>query len=208
MPGCADGPKGVGALGGWVYLKSYANGTGASQNATSVFDVTQGSIYPYVTNKAVYVCPDDNQGQVNGLSYALNQCVDEPSHSTVPVTPGENSAKFDDPADIMLLGEEAAGVGVTVAGLGNTPNSVTGTTDDGYLDFWYYNNTNKELAGSTFPNYLSTRHSMGSDVLFVDGHVKWQNQSNLYKPDPQPSSTWSYPYYSIMTGDSSTDSCN
>jgi prepilin-type N-terminal cleavage/methylation domain-containing protein len=228
-PGCADGPGQAGnlmqtgnppVLGGWVVDLNYV-AVGPNNNSTSKFDVTQGSIYPYVKSKDVYVCPDDVQGQVNGLSYAINSCVVEPqswkaAHGNTDVLPGLNLAQFDDTSGMMLLAEEAAGAG----GPGGVPNSVNGTTDDGFLDFAY--GYLHPVPGD--PNFFSNRHgggaagatngvgsNGGSEVLYIDGHVKWENVASLYTPDPfsatPGATTWSMPFYSILTGSNHTVSC-
>jgi prepilin-type N-terminal cleavage/methylation domain-containing protein/prepilin-type processing-associated H-X9-DG protein len=218
QPGCADGPGGVNQTGGWVYELSYDD----TSSANSKFDVTQGSIWTYVKSKQVYTCPDDTHGQNNGLSYAINSCIDQPqaykTTNNVKVLPGLNAAQFDDPSDIMLLCEEAAGVGNTIGGK-TYPNSLTGTTDDGYLDFAFgYSSTTPG-----YPNLFSTRHggtgttvnnvsnggnSGGSNVVFLDGHAKWQSIGQLYKTDPTTGTpSWSIPYYTILTGDQPNLSC-
>jgi len=209
-PGCADGPNGKGVTGGWVYDTNYVDGTAAGNaNATSSFDVTQGSLYGYVKNKQVYVCPDDSQGQINGLSYAINQCLDAAAQVAAPsaanasgmLTPGISIAQFDDTSDTMLFCEEAAGLQNTTQAK-PFPNTLTGTTDDGFLNFTY-----GYVNGPT-PNLISTRHSLGSEVVFLDGHVKWLSQGALYNPDPTTGTNpWKDPYYAIMTGDSHPPAC-
>jgi prepilin-type N-terminal cleavage/methylation domain-containing protein len=217
LPGVVDGP-GNGQItstnppftGGWVVDLNYDD-TG---NAKSHFDVVDGSIYVYVKSKQVYVCPDDAQGQINGLSYALNQCVESPTQSTTSwVRNGLNIATFDDTSGIMLLCEEAAGVELNDPALGFViPNTLTGTTDDGFLNFSYgYTHPSNSI-----PNLFSTRHTSGggsfktnggnqtgggSEVLFLDDHVKYENQGNLFAPDPTTGSgSWTEPYYTLMTG--------
>jgi prepilin-type N-terminal cleavage/methylation domain-containing protein/prepilin-type processing-associated H-X9-DG protein len=64
-PGDWGGPPGAGAVGGWVYCASFGNTPGPGY-----FDVTFGSLFPYVKNKQVYVCPNDRTG--SGCSYELN----------------------------------------------------------------------------------------------------------------------------------------
>ncbi len=216
MPGCADGPNGLKQIGGWVYDEGDSTGKyNAGGNANNKFDVTMGSLYTYVKSKGVYVCPDDNQGSLNGLSYAINSCVVQPqSYKVAPnslsVLPGLSLSEFTDTSGMMLLCEEASGV----AGPGGVPNSVTGTTDDAFLDFAY----GFDHPGTTGdPNLFSTRHggssnsTGGSDLLFVDGHVKWYTAGNLYVQDPTSSpttaTTWTRPYYAVMTGTNHTDGC-
>ena len=59
---------------------------------------------------------------------------------------GKSLAAFDTPSSWMLFAEEAFG------------SQATGSTDDAFI---------------TPGNSISNRHTLGSNVAFVDGHVKW-----------------------------------
>ena len=144
-----------------VWMSVAANGSATTPGA---FDPAQGSIYPYVKSTAVYLCPDDgfNRSVVNGGvtypgdSYAINGCLDQPgiiaSHGFAA---GKNEVVFDSPSNIMLLCEEdSSGVA----------RPTGGSTDDAY-----------ELFNG---NQISYRHTGGSNILFLDGHVKWINDPN------------------------------
>ncbi len=148
LPGATDGPLGANVAGGWVLYHAF----GVSP-APASFDVTQGGLYPFVRSKAVYVCPDDGVGQTSGDSYAVNACA--LSSANVPANPpqprpGKSLAAFDAPASLLLLGEEDA----------DFHDHTTGSTNDAYLSLF-------------FDDAVSSRHSGGSDVSFLDGHVKW-----------------------------------
>jgi len=150
LPGEIDGGYGgSGHTGGWMYLKE------CPASAAGDFDPVRGSIFAYVSSKAVYVCPDDSLGQLYGDSYAVNQCTmnfDESLSPPQEPQPGKSMADFNDPALMMLLSEE-----------GN-PDDVSQTTDDGSLWLHY--------------NKLSQRHTGRSNVVFVDGHLKSYSWSN------------------------------
>lgn len=144
LPGATDGGRGgAGVLGGWIDDLVWSV-------AKPKFDPTLGSIYPYVGNTKVYVCPDDSVGERSGDSYAVNSCTSVNNGNTQP-HPGKPLSKISAPASFLLIGEES--------------NSQYGTdsTDDGNL--WYGANT------------VSRRHSGGSNMAFVDGHMKW------YRPE-------------------------
>ncbi len=155
MPGATDGPQGTSISGGWVFYT--ALGSGLSH---AMFDVTRGSVCPYVGNREVFVCPDDSIGQANGLSYALNSCTVDTSAdiNTVSGTSasipqprrGKTLAAFEAPAGEILLAEEAADLGYW------QPAS----TNDGYFSLFYGDS-------------VSVRHTDGSNVSFLDSHVKW-----------------------------------
>ncbi len=154
MPGATDGGSGgAGVEGGWIYFQAFSE-----PPLPHVFDPARGGIYSYVKATAVYVCPDDGPGQLAGDSYAVNSCVTD-THTRRQPNPGKTLAAFDAPASFALLTEEAFADD-------SRPNAVA-STDDGIL--WY-----------TSPyNTLSTRHSGGSNVAFVDGHVKWYRPAAL-----------------------------
>ena len=97
----------------------------------------------------MYVCPDDSVGQVSGNSYAVNYCT-EVQGATQPHV-GRILAQFDTPSSMMELSEEAA-----------TGTSNKDCTDDGILWYRYL-----------IVNNVSKRHTGGSNVALMDGHVKW-----------------------------------
>lgn len=147
VPGATCCAAGSGKSGGWVYFGAFQ-----ANVAPNSFDVTKGSLYPYVKSKGVYVCPDDSEGQRSGNSYSLNSCVDGAA-AVNAVYPGKTLAAFDSASSWMLLAEEAA----------YTPE--TNSSDDGYL-----------LYGV---NKFSVRHTSGSDVAFLDGHVKYYRTEQI-----------------------------
>jgi len=149
LPGAIDvGNGGAGVSGGWMFLDATAD---------TKFNPAAGSLYPYVKNAQVYVCPDDGDGQQSGDSYAVNSCTIErnPSGSTDTQQPhpGRSLALFDNPSTFLLLGEEG------------DPSLPGVSTDDAIL--WYP------------VNLLSGRHSGGSNISFVDGHIKWYTPASV-----------------------------
>ena len=144
LPGAADGQAGANVTGGWVVYHVF----GVSPSP-ALFDVTLGSLYPFVRSPQVYLCPDDGQSRLSGDSYAVNACAETPADAPQPRL-GKPLAAFDAPASLMLLGEEDA----------DFHDHTTGSTNDAYLSLF-------------FDDAISSRHSGGSNVSFVDGHVKW-----------------------------------
>ena len=144
LPGATDGPAGASVTGGWVLYRVF----GVSP-APAVFDVAGGGLYPFVRSAQVYLCPDDGQGRLSGNSYAVNSCAEAPANSPQP-RQGKSLAAFDASTSLMLLGEEDA----------DFRDHTTGSTNDGYLSLF-------------FDDAISSRHAGGSNVSFVDGHVKW-----------------------------------
>jgi prepilin-type N-terminal cleavage/methylation domain-containing protein/prepilin-type processing-associated H-X9-DG protein len=144
LPGATDGPMGANVSGGWVLYHVFG-----AKPIPAMFDVTQGGLYPFIKSRQVYQCPDDAQGETSGDSYAVNSCAEDPANAPQP-RPGKSLAAFDAPASLMLLGEEDA----------DFQGHTTGSTNDAYLSLF-------------FDDAISIRHSGGSNVSFVDGHVKW-----------------------------------
>ena len=149
----AGGDDGVGATGGWMYYSVYTvDGSG------SVFDPSRGSIYPYVNSKAIYVCTDDGNAQKTGDSYAYNSCLTSPSAQVFAsggyLWPGKALSIVPSPSSTLLLAEE-----------GKSGFLFTATTNDGLFNM-------DSSPGYDYQAY-TRRHSGGSEVLFLDGHVKW-----------------------------------
>jgi prepilin-type N-terminal cleavage/methylation domain-containing protein/prepilin-type processing-associated H-X9-DG protein len=139
LPGCPEGAGSAGITGGWIYYKTFNDPL-----VKNTFDPSRGSIFPYVEDTRVFVCPDDTDGQSSGDSYAMNSCAVSKSQVN-SIFVGKSLSKFDDVSDFMLLGEE-----------GDDPKN---STDDGYF-----------LYGA---NAFADRHMDGTNLVFVDGHVKW-----------------------------------
>lgn len=147
LPQTVDGSDGESVAGGWNFYTSF-DGTGQK----SVFDMRQSTLMPYLKNSEIFVCPSDSIDEATGNSYAANGCL----FSDTEVDgrrAGKGLFRFSAASSWMLLSEEAS----------DTDPSAT-STDDGYLS----------LPAS---NMVSTRHGEGSNILFVDGHVKW------YRPE-------------------------
>ena len=129
----------------WNY---FTGSTGAVNN----FDMSRSSLQPYLKSTQIFVCPSDSVGQTSGDSYSGNQCAFNTPVSgggtAANIASGKSLAAFDDTARYMLLAEETTGVD------GSTQSS----TDDAYL---------------TIANAISGRHFDGSNIAFLDGHVKF-----------------------------------
>ena len=144
LPGSTDGGPGDGKVGGWIFYQPFGGAPGA-------FDVSRGSIFPYVKNRQIYICPSDSAGQRSGLSYAVNACMEISPTAAPPasgIRTGKSLAEFNETSLWMLLGEESAG---------------TGSTDDGYM---------------SVGNSWSPRHFGGTNLAFLDGHAKFVKVEN------------------------------
>jgi len=124
---------------------------------------------PYVKSSAVWRCPDDtyNTTAVNtqngatygyyNVSYGYNlfyfgavwNYVDKPS------TAWRSVSSVDDPSDIVIMADSRDGNG------------------------WGWDNNLFKISGMTVSTNDTIGHTYGSNVLFFDGHAKWQNGSYL-----------------------------
>jgi prepilin-type N-terminal cleavage/methylation domain-containing protein/prepilin-type processing-associated H-X9-DG protein len=158
LPGtAAGGIPGVDAVGGWMFYSAYSPDNSGNG---SVFDPTKGSVYPYVTSKGVYVCPDDGIGGQTGDSYAYNSCLTDGTHQFAAdgglLWAGKPLATFTTPSGTLLLAEE-----------GKTGFLSSTSTNDALMNFGYDTTA------------YSQRHNGGSIVLLLDSHVKYYHYNNL-----------------------------
>ncbi|MDR3707282.1 MAG: type II secretion system protein [Capsulimonadaceae bacterium] len=153
----------------WMYYASYDDSGTALDPGR--FQVTKSCIYPYVQSTQVFVCPDDSIGQVNGESYAYNSCLTTPSSSQA-LWPGKSTAAINDVSSTMILAEEGS------------PSSAQ-STNDALFNMY---NSNWSATNTTVNGYdctaYSGRHTAGSNILYVDSHVKWQSYSRLIAFQP------------------------
>lgn len=154
LPNSQDGGAAVTAAPNvsWNY---FSGGAGAVNN----FDMSKGAVYPYIKSTQIFVCPSDSVGQTSGDSYSGNECLFTETGTkvgsyTANFATGKSLAAFDETAKYMLLGEEAPAN--ASAPLDGNPQ---GSTDDAYL--------------KRSNNYFSGRHFDGSNITFLDGHVKF-----------------------------------
>jgi prepilin-type N-terminal cleavage/methylation domain-containing protein/prepilin-type processing-associated H-X9-DG protein len=124
-------------------------------NTNARFNMSKSSLMPYLKNVQIFVCPSDTYAQASGNSYAANSCVFGDRISGTMLRPGKSLAAFEDTARWMLLGEESDATGKT-------------STDDAFI----------YLPDKS--NYLSTRHLDGSNLTFIDGHVKWYRPEKVF----------------------------
>jgi prepilin-type N-terminal cleavage/methylation domain-containing protein/prepilin-type processing-associated H-X9-DG protein len=177
MPGAYSGDYGIETsptrLGGWIYYSEYASDAPSRQD----FVPALGSLYPYVRNPRVYVCPDDPVGAATGDSYALNSCVVNSPDTSTNFATGKVLAALRNPTQMMLFGEEG--------------DPVTGSTNDGYLNLNSQSSGVALLGANTFLNFsvgaqtydsITDRHDGGTNIVFVDGHSHWW-QATLVHPD-------------------------
>jgi len=121
--------------------------------STEKFDPSLGNLYSYIKNPQVYVCPSDSIGANQKQSYSYNGCL---TSGSTALMPGKSLAAFDETTKWELIVEEAQ------------PSDIQSTsTDDGYY--------------APFGNdRLSSRHLDGSNIAFLDGHVKWLRPATAF----------------------------
>jgi len=111
LPAATDGTPGDGLAGGWIFYTGF-------NAAVTTFDPTRGSVYVYLKNKNVYVCPDDSaQG---GNSFSINSNLSGPWVAS-GLHPGLPLAALQHPASTYLFVEETAGNKSSDDGYFNVP---------------------------------------------------------------------------------------
>lgn len=154
MPAVGVAAEANGTRGTWNPFNTFGDHSGKTD-----FKMGESTLQPYLKATGIFTCPSDDVGEENGLSYASNACIN--FKAEVPAAPsgklhrGRKLSYFQTPTLWALLVEESSEGG-----------SLDTTTDDGYFLLQARNG-------------LSTRHAEGSNVAFVDGHVKWYKPENV-----------------------------
>ena len=135
----------------------------ATDTSKKVFFPEYGSIYPYVKSTKVYVCPDDSAGAITGDTYAVNSCTQSNTISKTDPNKGYRTGKalagIEAPSAMMLYGEEDAGFG---------------STNDAFLNLKFSTGS-----GTSFDT-IAKFHTDGTNVTFVDGHVKYYKLTQVH----------------------------
>ena len=156
MPAVGVAADANGTRGTWNPFNTFVDHSGKTD-----FKMGESTLQPYLKVTGIFVCASDDVGEENGLSYASNSCVN--FKSDVPAAPsgklhrGRKLSYFQSASLWALLVEESS-----------EGEPLETTTDDGYF-----------LLKSR--NSLSTCHAEGSNVAFVDGHVKWYRPESMLK---------------------------
>ena len=170
MASCQSNMKEL-ALGVLMYIQDYDErlpGMYQDIPAPITYQCWTGSIYPYVKNGQVYICPSANQAASSSVypfdagapwngngwehtwgSYGCNTRI-------MDCHIGVNQADIEDPAGTIMLAEA------------HTSYLVCDPSQPGY-------------APGTWYNYITMAHFDGSNVAWVDGHVKWMRDTELSK---------------------------
>lgn len=141
--------------GQWIVTPSPV-GTACAPHSTSTTVAPcrpeMGSIYPYVKNTQVYICPSDTYGIKKRLSYSINANCGGGS----PNYSGKSLAEATKPAQTIFLMDEGL------------------TLNDGYFSYT-----------PTSVDRPSLIHLGGANNAFLDGHVKWKQESQYNPSSPE-----------------------
>jgi prepilin-type processing-associated H-X9-DG protein len=138
--------------GDWVICRT-------SNSTTNTMNIRDGSLFPYVKDTNLYMCPVDTHarkkmsGYPFGLSYAMNALLD-----WMNGTGGVRDTDVRHPAKCVVLVDEGAGAVNIVDG--NSYPMV-----DGYFGYW------ADVPGLA--------HFDGSNFSFADGHVAGVKQADF-----------------------------
>jgi prepilin-type N-terminal cleavage/methylation domain-containing protein/prepilin-type processing-associated H-X9-DG protein len=133
----------------WVQGQLITKNTGACPQAQQ--PIPLGSIYSYVKNTRVYVCPSDGEADERTLSFGMNSMLSE-----------QGLPQIQAPSDCILLVDEESG-----------------KVDDGYFDA---PSADKPTGGADFlltNDRPATRHNRGGVYVYVDGHAKWAQPTQI-----------------------------
>ena len=150
LPNCRWSPTGNGLEGGWMFYDNFVLTSGPVQTK---FDPSRGTIYPYVKNKDLFVCPADSVGQRTKNSYSVSACVTETRQ--FGFSKGKSATSFSSVSNWLLMAEGVFALGST-SDASYLSNS---STPDGFFDMPI--------------KLFSTRHTRGTNVLFLDSSSKW-----------------------------------
>ena len=145
LPSSTEGAVGAGKQGGWMFMATFG------KDNSGIFVPTQGSLYPYIKNSALYRCPDEADSLIK-TSYAINGCLGENPATLQGLNAGRSLAAFGQPTDYLLFGEE---------------RTSQGGTNDAYLHFQF--------------DFLTERHQGASQAVFLDGHAKRVKSSDIVR---------------------------
>ncbi len=130
-----------------------------------LWTVKHGGLYPYVKNELAYYCPSDvwtrswirvgDTGRDVKFSYSMNGFLSQ--HRPI--------ASIDKPAQVIMLVDEAE------------------TLDDGFfVPYWCPGDETVWPRTCYLINRPSFIHTGGANLLYVDGHAKWQLRQALEDP--------------------------
>lgn len=116
------------------------------------FRVSDGGLYSYVKNDAVYKCRSDMNAEINRLSYKMNELLMKRPDCAV-----------DDPSDTVLLLDAVVNNSIftvkTAAGAMPASGTPIPVSDP-------------DVPAESLPNPMNAVHLDRADVLYTDGHVK------------------------------------
>ncbi|RYG22614.1 prepilin-type N-terminal cleavage/methylation domain-containing protein [bacterium] len=138
LPPVTDGLGGTSREGGWTFYTEFGRGDAGR------FDPPRGALFPYVKSAEVFKCPLDGDANGSKLSFAYNGCLIAPPFDPGGFNPSLSATTVNDPAGMMLLGEEGVGG--------------QNGTNDGFF--------NPET------DFFSQWHAGGTALLFIDSHTK------------------------------------
>ena len=122
------------------------------------FDLSDGALYPYVSDSRVRICPSLDYAlaqfklKADGVVYSYGYNL---SLSTASTKPPVSAGKISHPTDTALFADAAQ----------VNDFQAPASPDNPMLEEWYYVDTNTSYPNGHF------RHSQKANVVFCDGHV-------------------------------------
>jgi prepilin-type N-terminal cleavage/methylation domain-containing protein/prepilin-type processing-associated H-X9-DG protein len=116
--------------------------------------ITDGSLFPYVKDLNVYMCPSDKLARVKRLSYSMNAALIDSGNAGLSLDELRKAASL----VILLVNEES--------------------TDDP-RGMWYCRLNDGFYAYNSAEDVPQPIHNGGCVVAYCDGHAKWWERNAL-----------------------------
>lgn len=105
LPSFWDNVAGEGQYGGWMFYNKF------NQCYQNNFEPQKGSIFPYVKNEQIFICPSDSCK--HGCSYAINGALTSDQVGGSQFHRGLHTSYIEEPTHTILLVEEQCPIGST-----------------------------------------------------------------------------------------------
>jgi prepilin-type N-terminal cleavage/methylation domain-containing protein/prepilin-type processing-associated H-X9-DG protein len=136
----------------WVWTKGQYWWKQSPQQVAKV--ITDGSLFPYVKDLNVYMCPSDKLARVKRLSYSMNAALIDSGNAGLSLDELRKAASL----VILLVNEES--------------------TDDP-RGMWYCRLNDGFYAYNSAEDVPQPIHNGGCVVAYCDGHAKWWERNAL-----------------------------
>ena len=171
---CLSNLKQIG-LGVMMYTQDYDERLPASSVSSAPIKPTFSAyVQPYIKSTQLFVCPSSS-APANGNSYGYNYYF----LAYDAISGGVSLAQIQTPAETVMV----------------TDKDDSSTRDFDYPpSLWRFNGGTSSTSATTSPGYqygnVDPKHLEGANVIWCDGHVKWQTIGTLNGPSTNRNLLW------------------